>query len=592
MSLWLVWGCTGDDAGPAGLELLIDADADLRSELDRVRLEGNGQVVELQPSVWPIPLAARPSASRPRAVLTIRGFHGATEVVRRTVDLKLDTPRDRRALTIYLTNSCRLVFEECDERDLGTCLPCHSRCDSAVVSQSSLPKLSADAAPLDALDVPECTALSPDGGAGDGSMPSMNDGQVSIPDGGHDAGSDAGPIDAGDSGTPSDLAWVPLAVARSHACAIRGPDRTVYCWGANEEGELGVAGEPVDWRKPVKVNGAAVPLTHVRQVAVGFGFSCALRDERRVVCWGARTFHQTGTRNVGLVYKPYPVVMAEGGTAPDYLPLENIVQIAAGEVHACAIAADGKVFCWGANDVRELGVTTSESSSNGAVRVPLPDDQWAVQVASSASGTCVATRADRLYCWGANDEGQAGSLPGLTDAGARVNTIVESPQEVTLSADAKPIKHIGGGWLHMMLLAENGSVWTWGNNYWGQLERGTTPCPSALGVCDPVPGAVSLPSAATAHAIGSSARHLCAVLAPSNQAWCGHYGFVMRPEADASVPIKGVTFVAGAPGGNEVSCLLTDQDDIYCHGAFMRADRTTDLDISEFNSGVKWSLPE
>lgn len=72
---------------------------------------------------------------------------------------------------------------------------------------------------------------------------------------------------------------VDLAIESRHACAVR-IDDSVWCWGANERGELGdgtVAGRSAPVRALV---------SGVRSVAVGHLQSCAVLFDGQLRCWG------------------------------------------------------------------------------------------------------------------------------------------------------------------------------------------------------------------------------------------------------------------------------------------------------------------
>lgn len=80
-----------------------------------------------------------------------------------------------------------------------------------------------------------------------------------------------------------------LSVGPRHGCAAL-TDGTVRCWGVNTYGELG-DGTQTDSDVAVQVE----QLEGVREVSVGarvsvdMGFSCALRADGSVACWGAKT---------------------------------------------------------------------------------------------------------------------------------------------------------------------------------------------------------------------------------------------------------------------------------------------------------------
>ena len=94
-------------------------------------------------------------------------------------------------------------------------------------------------------------------------------------------------------------------------------------------------------------------LTNILSVAAGFLHTCALRVDGTVWCWGAAT--------------------ADGGAAASLVPikvsLSGATALAAGNTHTCALMADGTVRCWGQNAAGQLG-----DGNNTAAHIPA----WAI----------------------------------------------------------------------------------------------------------------------------------------------------------------------------------------------------------------------
>jgi alpha-tubulin suppressor-like RCC1 family protein len=119
----------------------------------------------------------------------------------------------------------------------------------------------------------------------------------------------------GDDSTPEELdgdpAWLarraeldPIApvsqvsVGGKNACALTGGD--LWCWGANDEGQIGVgSGEP--WLPPTLVRSGVI------DVGVGFGHICAVVEGGAVECWGANDAGQLGTGDTRSVDEPTAV---------------------------------------------------------------------------------------------------------------------------------------------------------------------------------------------------------------------------------------------------------------------------------------------
>lgn len=88
--------------------------------------------------------------------------------------------------------------------------------------------------------------------------------------------------------------------------------------------------------------------------------------------------------------------------------LEGVLAISPGRTHTCALLADQSVSCWGNNDSGQLGVLPGVT---GASATPLHVDllgKKAKVLASGGKHTCVITTDASVLCWGSNDKGQLG----------------------------------------------------------------------------------------------------------------------------------------------------------------------------------------
>ena len=175
-----------------------------------------------------------------------------------------------------------------------------------------------------------------------------------------------------------------------HTCALL-PDRTVQCWGRNDDGQLGDGG----WSSsstPVRVGG----LTGVAAVSGGGYHTCALLGDGTVRCWGRNTEGQLGDGTIAGSLTPVQVVGVTGAVA-----------VSGGYEHTCALLGDGTVHCWGRNAEGQLGDGTRTGSST-PVRVV------GITGAVAVTGgwwhhTCALLRDGTVQCWGQNDFGQLGN---------------------------------------------------------------------------------------------------------------------------------------------------------------------------------------
>jgi alpha-tubulin suppressor-like RCC1 family protein len=130
------------------------------------------------------------------------------------------------------------------------------------------------------------------------------------------------------------------AIAVGDTCALVA-DHSVRCWGSNDRGQIGDAGASPDGTWPVPVlSGTGGPgsiLSNVLQIAAGGVHTCALMLGGNVDCWGMD--YSAGNDGVGY---SVPFLAAGAGSKP----LSGVIAIAAGGAETCAILDDGSVTCW------------------------------------------------------------------------------------------------------------------------------------------------------------------------------------------------------------------------------------------------------
>ncbi|CAN5221440.1 hypothetical protein BH09MYX1_BH09MYX1_52050 [soil metagenome] len=285
---------------------------------------------------------------------------------------------------------------------------------------------------------------------------------------------------------PSPLA--PATVTTSSAttannfnnCAIVGTE--MVCWGLNVDGVNGRGGVAANTvSAPGKIlNDAGAVVSG----AAGAEFGLALLQNGTVLSWGRN-------QNAALA-RP---IIGQVDTTPGLIPnLADVVQVSAGESHACVVNKTGQVLCWGLNDYGQLGRGTTGGNSALPFAVPLGSGKLATQVATSNAHSCAITTDGLVYCWGRNSGGQSGPTG---DGGLNPNPVT-IPTEVKVGGKAIAIgtgganlQNFGTGYTCVLL--EGGAVQCWGYNGDGELGRGpdagTTNC--QVGACSPNPANVT-----------------------------------------------------------------------------------------------------
>ena len=76
--------------------------------------------------------------------------------------------------------------------------------------------------------------------------------------------------------------------------------------------------------------------------------------------------------------------------------IDDAVQLAVGDEHACVIRAGGRVFCWGDNAAGALGLPGKKLYEQ---HVEIPEAADAVELAAGTSTTCARKKSGAVYCW-------------------------------------------------------------------------------------------------------------------------------------------------------------------------------------------------
>jgi len=215
----------------------------------------------------------------------------------------------------------------------------------------------------------------------------------------------------------ADLAGaVEIRVGHSFSCALTG-DRSVWCWGANDAGQLGVGSHT----GPESINGYAYSPRPLRVIVLGRGeglalgssHACAInsvdRSEHAVDqawCWGSADDGQLGD---GISHEDCEEEACSATPVRVQLSWQA-TRVAVGARHSCAMGFDGKAWCWGANDVGQLGDSTYGTGGPASSLTPVQvTGLTGLRLLAVGDEHGCAVTADRtLWCWGSNDSGQAG----------------------------------------------------------------------------------------------------------------------------------------------------------------------------------------
>jgi len=252
-----------------------------------------------------------------------------------------------------------------------------------------------------------------------------------------------------------------LAAGHLHSLAVK-EDGSLWAWGRNYYGQLGIHSNN-DHTIPYQVHGVdnVGYLTDVVDVAAGHNHSLALKSDGTVYAWGYGGHGQLGIHSNNDHTIPYQV------HGPDNVGyLIDIIKVAAGVNFSLALKNDGTVWAWGEGGSGQLGIHSNNDHTipyqvHGVDNVGYLTD--VVDIAGGQHHTLAVKSDGTVYAWGANGDGQLG-IHNNDD-----HTIpyqVHGPDDVGYLAG---IIEVGAGQYFSLALREDGTVWAWGQNVTGQL---------------------------------------------------------------------------------------------------------------------------
>ncbi|MFC3788619.1 OmpL47-type beta-barrel domain-containing protein [Paenibacillus sp. GCM10012307] len=215
------------------------------------------------------------------------------------------------------------------------------------------------------------------------------------------------------------------------------PDGTVWIWGENGAGQI-IA--------PTQING----LDNVVSISMGIQHYMALKDDGTVWAWGINNAGMLGDGTTTSRSTPVKVV-----------GLNSIVAIANGYYHSMALREDGTVWVWGSNSRGQLGINAAWNQDQ-LVPVQISNLSNVAEISTSYMHSAVLKRDGTVWTWGFNDNGQLGNGVDFEDSFVPVQV-----QNLT------GVIKISSSYAHNLALTDDGKVWAWGDNYYGQLGDGT-----------------------------------------------------------------------------------------------------------------------
>ena len=233
------------------------------------------------------------------------------------------------------------------------------------------------------------------------------------------------------------IGWTQVSAGGSY-CAIA-TDDSLWCWGGNGYGELGL-GDKEPRERPVRVESSSW-----KSVQSNFNSTCAINGSSELLCSG---------------------VLLPRAQETDPTTSTLLISIAGSTkwkwfdgrfgTHHCGIKSDNSLWCGGTNGNGQLGRGSTESGP-----FPLAQVKSGSQFKLVSTGllhTCAIDSADKLWCWGGNSSGQVGN-----------NSVSEKESTPLQIASSSSWKSVTAGVLTTCAITTANQLYCWGVNIAGAL---------------------------------------------------------------------------------------------------------------------------
>ena len=146
--------------------------------------------------------------------------------------------------------------------------------------------------------------------------------------------------------------WIQASTGYDHSCAIKS-DNTLWSWGNENSGQLGIGNTQTPRSTPIQVAG-----TSWKRVSCGNYHTAAIKTDGTLWAWGQNWYGQLGDGNTTGQYgvNGSPVQTVAGGT--------NWKMVSCGYYNTMAIKTDGTLWAWGRTSYGTFGDNTNTPKSS------------------------------------------------------------------------------------------------------------------------------------------------------------------------------------------------------------------------------------
>lgn len=182
--------------------------------------------------------------------------------------------------------------------------------------------------------------------------------------------------------------------------------------------------------------------------------TCAVAVDGRAYCWGKNTLGELGSGDT----LPKPMPVAAAGSIPF-----TKIDLSPGGSHTCGIDTSGQAYCWGNHEGGRMGNGMSGALwTYSTTPIAVLGGHTFIDIAAGGDHVCAVATDGGVYCWGHNSAGQLGT----GDFAERTMPTRIAGNTLFRAITAHQLISCG--------IAVDGSAWCWGDGSNGGLGNGTT----------------------------------------------------------------------------------------------------------------------
>ena len=218
-----------------------------------------------------------------------------------------------------------------------------------------------------------------------------------------------------------------------------GDNRFLFAWGYNGSSRLGL-NDATNYSSPVQIPG-----TTWNSITSYSYHTLATKTDGTLWAWGNNQFGELAQNNI-IQY-----------SSPRQIPGNTWNSIGNSNEHSLATKTDGTLWAWGDNRRGQLGQNNRTYYSSP---VQIPGTTWSSVSAIGYFGSLAIKTDGTLWSWGENEYGQLGQNTAGT-------TRYSSPTQIP----GNTWSSVSGGRLCTLATKTDGTLWSWGYNFRGQLGQ-------------------------------------------------------------------------------------------------------------------------